>query len=183
MGWILGGIAIAGIAWLIVVYNRLVARRNRVEEAWAGIDVQLQRRADLVPNLVETVKGYAGHERRTLEDVTEARTRLVQADNPEDAEQADAALDAALGRLFALAEDYPELRASENFLALQRELAEIEEELSFARRYYNSVVENHNTGIEQFPTLLVARPFGFERRPYFRAGEDERVAPQVDLER
>lgn len=183
MGWIALGVTVAAVAWLIVIYNRLVARRNQVEEAWAGIDVQLQRRADLVPNLVETVKGYAGHERQTLERVVEARAAVVQADTPEAAERADAALESALGRLFAVAEDYPELRANENFLSLQRELADIEDELAFARRYYNAVVEDLNTAIEQFPNLIVARPFGFERRPYFRADDDQRAAPAVDLDR
>ncbi|MDX1621915.1 MAG: LemA family protein [Nitriliruptorales bacterium] len=183
MGWIALALVVAGIGWLVVTYNRLVARRNKVEEGWAGIDVQLQRRADLVPNLVETVKGYAGHERDVFEEVTRARTAVVQAENPAEAERADLALESALGRLFAVAEDYPELRASDNFLALQRELSEIEEELAFSRRYYNAVVEDHNTGIEQFPNLIVARPFGFVRRPYFRAGDEQRVVPDVDLER
>lgn len=183
MGWILLGIAVALAGWLVVIYNRLVSRRNRVEEAWAGIDVQLQRRADLVPALVETVRGYAGHERELFERVTSARTAVREARTPEEAERADAALESELGTLFAVAEDYPDLRASDNFLALQRELGAIEEELAFSRRYYNAVVENHNTGIERFPTLLVARPFGFERRPYFRADVDSRTVPDVELDR
>lgn len=183
MGWIALGIAVAIAGWLAVAYNRLVARRNRVEEAWAGIDVQLQRRADLVPALVETVRGYAGHERELLERVTRARTAVRESRTPEDAERADAALESALGTLFAVAEDYPELRASDNFLELQRELGAIEEELAFSRRYYNAVVENHNTGIERFPALLVAGLFGFRRRPYFRADADDRAVPDVELGR
>lgn len=183
MVWLWVGLAVVVLVALFVVvtYNGLVRLRNKAEEAWSGIDVQLQRRADLVPNLVEAVKGYASHERDTFEEVTRARQAVVAATGPAEAEAADNLLVAALRRLFVLAEDYPDLQASANFLALQRQLAVLEEDISFARRYHNAVVEDLNTRIETFPSMLVAGPFGFERKPYFEAGRDERTVPRVDL--
>ena len=168
--------------WVVVAYNRLVRLRNRCEEAWSGIDVQLQRRADLVPPLVETVKGYAGHERETLEQVTAARNAVASAAGPRQAGQADDALEGALRQLFAVAEAYPDLKASTNFLELQRELTRLEEDISFARRYHNAVVEDLNTGIQTFPTMLVARPFGFSEREYFKAEDDDRAAPTIAMD-
>ena len=168
--------------WVVVTYNRLVRLRNRTEEAWSGIDVQLQRRADLVPNLVETVQGYAGHERETLERVVQARNAVATAAGPREAGQADEALEGALRQLFAVAEAYPDLQASTNFLQLQRELVRLEEDISFARRYHNAVVEDLNTGIQTFPSVLVARPFGFSEREYFKADAGDRTAPAVTMD-
>jgi LemA protein len=177
---VVGGVLVlALLVWVAVTYNGLVRLRNRTEDAWSGIDVQLQRRADLVPQLVTTVQGYAAHEEGVLTGVTEARARILSAAGPAVAGAADDALESALGSLFAVAEGYPELRASENYLALQRELAVLEEEISFARRYHNATVEQLNTRIETFPSLLVAQPFGFRRREYFKADAADRVVPQV----
>ncbi|MBY5162243.1 LemA family protein [Nitriliruptoria bacterium AS10] len=179
--WVGLGLLLVVAVFVAVTYNALVRLRNKAEEAWSGIDVQLQRRADLVPNLVEAVKGYAGHERETFEEVTRARQAVVAATGPAEAEQADSMLVAALRNMFLLAEDYPELQASANFLALQRQLAVLEEDIAFARRYHNAVVEDLNTRIETFPSVLVAGPLGFARKPYFEAGKDERSVPRVDL--
>lgn len=185
MIWMLVGTAVlvAVVVWVVVTYNRLVRVRNKCEEAWSGIDVQLQRRADLVPNLVETVKGYAGHEREALEAVVEARNAMAAASGPRAAGQADEALEGALRQLFAVAEAYPDLKASDNFLALQRELAALEEEISFSRRYYNAVVEDLNTAIQTFPSVLIARPMGFAEREYFKADEGARAVPDVEMGR
>lgn len=181
--WSALAVVVAVGVWVVVTYNRLVGLRNRREEAWAGIDVQLQRRADVVPNLVETVRGYASHEAGVLTAVTEARSRVVSARDPADAGAADEQLTGALRSLFAVAEGYPQLAASSNFLALQRELVTVEEELAFARRYHNAVVEDLNTAVQRFPTLLVARPLGFSEAPYFQPDGDVRSVPQVDLDR
>ena len=167
--------------WLAATYNRLVRRRNEVQEGWAGIDVQLQRRADLVPNLVETVKGYAAHEEGVLTEVTQARAGLMQASGPAEAGAADNMLEQALGKLFAVAEAYPDLEASENFQSLQSELSTLEEEISFARRYYNALVEKLNTSIQTFPNVLIAGPMGFERAEFFKAGDAARTVPTVDF--
>ncbi len=185
MIWMLVGTAVlvALVVWVVVTYNRLVRVRNKCEEAWSGIDVQLQRRADLVPNLVETVKGYAGHEREALEAVVEARNAVAAASGPQAAGQADDALEGALRQLFAVAEAYPDLKASDNFLSLQRELADLEEEISFSRRYYNAVVEDLNTSIQTFPSVVVARPMGFQEREYFKAQEGARAVPDVEMDR
>jgi len=179
--WIVvGGIA-ASLVWLAVTYNRLVAGRNKTQEAWSGIDVQLTRRADLVPQLVETVKGYQLHERQVLAAVTEARSRVVAAQGPRESGSADDALEGALQQLFAVAEAYPDLKASDNFLALQRDLVTLEEDISFARRYYNALVERLNTAIQRFPTLLVAGPLGFRTAEYFKADADAGQAPTAEL--
>ena len=167
--------------WLAATYNRLVKRRNEVQEGWAGIDVQLQRRADLVPNLVETVKGYAAHEEGVLTEVTNARAGLMNAQGPAEAGAADDMLSKALGRLFAVAEAYPDLKASENFQSLQGELSKLEEEISFARRYYNAVVENFNTAIQTFPNVLIAGPMGFKAAEFFKAGDAARTVPTVEF--
>ena len=167
--------------WAVMTYNRLVRRRNEVQEAWAGIDVQLQRRADLVPNLVETVKGYASHEQGVFEEVTRARAGLMNAGGPAEAGVADNLLQQALGKLFAVAEAYPDLKASDNFQSLQSELSGLEEEISFARRYYNALVEKLNTSIQTFPTLVLAGPFGFKPAEFFKAGEAARTVPTVDF--
>jgi LemA protein len=170
-------VAVVLLLFVVLTYNHLVRLRNETETGWANIDVQLRRRTDLVPNLVEAVKGYAEHERETFETVTEARAALQRASGPAQAAQADAELGAGLNRLLAVSEAYPQLRASENFLALQQELADIEDKLAAARRYYNQTVYRFNSVQQTFPAVLVARPFGFHEREFF--GTDERAAPVV----
>ncbi len=168
--------------FLAATYNRLVTLRQRVKEAWSDIDVQLKRRHDLVPNLVETVKGYAAHERGTLESVTAARTAAVQASgaSPEQRAQAENMLTAALRQLFALAEAYPQLRAVESFTQLQEQLTATEDKISFARRFYNGNVRDFNTTLMTFPTNLLASMFGFTPEQYFEiADAAERAVPQV----
>lgn len=149
------------LLWIISLYNRLVARRNSVKEAWSGIDISLKKRYDLVPNLVETVKGYARHEKETLESVTSYRTASVNATTPEQKAAAAAGLSRALGSLFAVAENYPDLKANTNFLELQTELTNIEHNLESARRYYNGVVRENNNLVESFPANLIAGMLGF----------------------
>jgi LemA protein len=158
--------------WVVWAYNGLVRVRNEAETGWANIDVQLRRRADLIPNLVEAVKGYAAHERQVFDEVTQARAAVIAAEGPRASAEANDLLGAALGRLFAVAEAYPELRASENFLRLQDELTDTEDKIAAARRYYNATVLRFNTRQQTFPTLLVARLFRFQPREFFEAGED-----------
>jgi len=170
-------IVIVGLAFML--YNSLVKLRVMAEGAWADIDVQLKRRYDLIPNLVETVKGYASHERGTLEAVIEARSRAMSAQGPAAKGAAEGELSGALKSLFALAESYPQLRATENFGQLQASLASSEDAIQNARRYYNAVVRDLNTKIQQFPSNLLALSFGFKPREFFEAGEAERATPQV----
>ncbi len=167
------------VVWGIAIYNRLVRLMVLTDNAWSDVDVQLKRRHDLVPNLVETVKGYAAHERQTLEAVIKARNAAVAASDPQQRVQAENMLTAALRQLFALAEAYPELKANENFLALQRELSEIEEDIANARRYYNAVVRDYNTRLAVFPDGLIAALCGFQRRYFFVAEEEAREVPKV----
>jgi LemA protein len=176
--WILIGVAVLLVAFFVYGYNRLVRLRNEVNTGWSNIDVQLQRRADLIPNLVETVRAYAAHERGVFEEVTRARTALQQAGSPGSAAEANEGLTAALGRLFAVAEAYPELKASENFLQLQEDLTDTEDKISAARRYYNATVNAFNTGIQTIPWVLVARPLGFHEREFFSARGDTAL-PEV----
>lgn len=179
---ILGGAALVVIALAVVgIYNGLVRLRVQSDNAWADIDVQLKRRHDLVPNVVETVKGYAGHERQTLDAVVSARSRAVSVQNAGPAErgQAEGALTTALRGLFALAEAYPQLRAAENFAQLQATLAQIEDAVQNARRYYNAVVRDLNTRIQQFPSNIVAGTFGFRNREFFEIPDTEKQVPQV----
>ena len=175
---LLGALAIVAV-FLIGIYNSLVAKKQKCNQAFADIDVQLKQRQNLIPNLVETVKGYAGHEREALERVVQARNQVVRADGPAAAGQADEALEGALRQLFAVAEAYPDLQASSSFLQLQRELADLEEDIAFARRYHNAVVEDLNTAIQTFPSMLVARPFGFREREDVQAGAGDRRVPDV----
>jgi len=176
-------IILAALALLVVgvvlLYNRLVRLRNRVDNAWAQVDVQLRRRYDLIPNLVETVKGYAAHERATFEAVTEARTRAQAAGTVADQAQAENLLSQALGRLFAVAEAYPELQADENFRQLQEELAQTENRIAVSRQVYNDTVLTYNNAIQTVPGLLIAGPFGFAKRDFFEAEEAVREAPRV----
>ena len=153
---------------LVLIYNRLVRARAQVQEGWSGIKVQLRRRADLVPNLVTTVEGYAAHERGLLNEVTVLRGETLKAASPGDAAQADAALGGVLGRLLVVAEAYPELKADANFRSLQDELAAVETELQGARRYYNATVRDLNARIASFPDMLIARPLGFHAAPFFQ---------------
>jgi LemA protein len=164
-----------------LLFNRLVRLRNEVEAGWANIDVQLKRRNDLIPNLVETVKGYAAHERNLFEEVTKARADVARAGNPADTAAASDALSGALGRLFAVAEAYPQLRASENFQELQSELTDTEDKIAAARRYYNSVVQTYNTAVQSFPGVIYAGLFGFRARQFFGVDEQERAVPQVSV--
>jgi LemA protein len=164
---------------LVLLYNKLVRLRNRVENAWAQVDVQLRRRYDLIPNLVETVKGYAAHERATFEEVTKARTAAQEASTVREQAQAENMLTAALGRLFAVAEDYPELRATENFQQLQSQLEETETKIAVSRQVYNDAVLTYDTALETVPTNIVAGMFSFAEKPYFEIEEPAREAPQV----
>jgi LemA protein len=174
-------ILIALVLVVMVLYNSLARLKVQTDGAWADIDVQLKRRYDLIPNLVETVKGYASHERGTLESVVEARSRAMSAQGPAARAEAEGMLTGALKSLFALAEAYPQLRAAENFNALQTSLADIEEAIQNARRYYNAVVRDLNTRIIQFPSNLVARSFGFREREFFELDAQERSVPKVSF--
>jgi LemA protein len=182
-GWIAVGIVALLVVLLIAGYNRLVRLRNRSEAAWSQIDVQLKRRYDLIPNLVETVRGYASHERQTLESVIQARQRAVDARGIEDQAQAENMLTQALRQLFALAEAYPDLKANQNFLALQEELTGTESRIAFARQFYNEQVLRYDNALEVFPTNLVARTFSFEPRVYFEAETESREPVRVDFDR
>ncbi|HEX2058185.1 MAG TPA: LemA family protein [Actinomycetota bacterium] len=169
------------LIFLIATYNRLVKLRNRVDAAWSQIDVQLKRRHDLIPNLVETVKGYAAHERETLEAVTAARTQAVQATGVEQQAQAENMLTGALRQLFALAEAYPDLKANQNFLALQEELTGTEGRIAFSRQFYNEQTLGYDNARETFPTNMVAGVFNFEQREYFEAEESSSQPVRVDF--
>ena len=170
-------------AWAIAAYNRLVRLRNQVATAWSDIDVQLQRRHDLVPQLVAAVQGYARHEGAVLEAVTALRTRALALRDPAELGQVEAELEQALGRLLLLREAYPDLKASQNFAALQQDLVDVEEQLQYARRFYNGAVRDLNDGVQRVPDVLVARTFGFGEAAFFQAGADSREAPAVDLSR
>ena len=170
---LLGVVVLAGLV-LLGIYNGLVRSRVRAREAWSGIDVQLKRRASLIPNLVETVKGYAAHEKQVLENVTRARAMLEQAGGAAQAAQADNVLTGALRSLFAVSENYPQLRANENFLALQQELSDVEEKIAFARQFYNRNVMQFNTRIQVFRSVIIANMFNLERFDFFEAEETAR---------
>lgn len=181
--WIAIGVVVLVALVFVLVRNSIIGSRNRVEEAWSGIDVQLKRRYALVPNLVETVRGYAQHERRTLERVTEARADAMRSSGPREASKAEGALTAALGDLRAIAESYPDLRATQNFQQLSRNLSELEDEIQASRRIYNSNVQAYNTKIQVFPNSIVANAGGFRRRDFFEIDvPGEREAPQVSFD-
>jgi len=175
---VIGVVAVLSL-WILVIYNGLVAMRQRVSQAFADIDVQMKQRHDLVPNLVETVKGYAAHERGTLEAVVQARNAALSAHSPASQAAAENMLTGALRQLFALAEAYPDLKANTNFQQLQSELSDIENKLAAARRFFNNAVQEYNTGIEQFPAALFAATFGFAPREFFDAGEDRKMLDQA----
>jgi LemA protein len=182
--WIVLGLLVLALLYAVAVYNRLVRLRALVREGFSGITVQLRRRADLVPNLVGTVEGYATHERTVLTEVTANRTAPIQAGGVRATAEADQAFGAMLGRLMAVAEDYPDLKADDNFRQLQDELAEIEEELQGARRYYNATVRDLNTHIQSFPDVLLARPMGFSEEPFYAdADASIQTAPKVSFGR
>ena len=172
------GLALLVAVWVIAIYNRLVALRQTTHQSWSDVDVQLKQRHDLVPNLVETVKGYAAHERGTLDAVIQARNAALTAKGPEDASAAEGQLGAALGRLFALSEAYPDLKANTNFVQLQRDLGDIENKIAAARRFYNASVSEYNAMAESFPAVLFAGSFGFRQRGFFEVAEAERAAIQ-----
>ena len=181
LNWILIVVAFF-ILWFIVIYNSLITFRNRTKEAWSDIDVQLKRRHDLIPNLIETVKGYAVHEKEVFEKVTEARTKAISAQTPQEAGQAENMLTGALKSLFAVAENYPQLRATENFQKLQEELADTENKIQAARRFYNGNVRDFNIKQETFPSNLVAQMFKFKKAEFFEIEEEaEREVPKVSF--
>jgi LemA protein len=181
--WIVLAVVVVLLLWAVLAYNSLVRLRNEADQGWANIDVQLKRRADLIPNLVETVKGYASHERETFDEVTRARAALQQAQTPAEASVANAQAEAATGKLIAVAEAYPELKASQNFLALQEELTDTEDKIAAARRYYNATVLRFNTKQQSFPTLLVAGPGGFHEKELFELADAADAQPvQVSLQ-
>jgi LemA protein len=170
-GWIVLGVLVVLAFWIFSIYNGLIAMRQRVDQAFADIDVQLKQRHDLIPNLVETVKGYAGHERGTLEDVVKARNAALTAHGPAQVAAAENQLTSALRGLLALSEAYPDLKANTNFQQLQTELSDIENKLAAARRFFNNAVQEYNTGIEQLPAALFAGSLGFRRKDFFDLGE------------
>ena len=172
-------VVVALVIALIALFNRLVVLRNRVDNAWAQIEVQLKRRYDLIPNLVETVKGYATHESKTLEAVVQARNMAMGAQGVAEQGQAEGMLTGALKTLFAVAEAYPDLKANQGFLDLQEKLADAENKIAYARQFYNDTVMTFNTLIQSFPALLVAKPFGFTAREYFEAEPEAANVPQV----
>jgi len=169
------------VVWAVVAFNRLVHLRNQVRTAWADIDVQLKRRHDLVPQLVAAVQGYAGHERGVLTAVTELRAQAISLTSPAKLGEVESSLEQALTRLFALKEAYPDLKANENFLQLQRDLVLVEDHLQYARRFYNGAVRDNNTAIQRFPGVLIARAGGFGETEFFSARDDERASVPVVL--
>ena len=180
LGYIILAIVVLALLWAVAIYNGLVRRRNMVAEGWSGIEAQLKRRADLIPNLVETVKGYAAHERTTFDEL--ARLRSASQTGQDIAQRAatEQAITAAIGRVMAVAEAYPQLRASENFQSLQKDLSTIEDEIQLARRYYNGAVRDYNVMTEQFPSNLIASSFSFSKAPFFEIeNAADRAVPKV----
>ncbi len=178
--WVILGLVVLLIFFVIGAYNSLVKLRNLTQEAWSDIDVQLKRRYNLIPNLVNTVKGYAAHEKEVFQKVTEARARAMGAKNPEEMAEAERGLSGALKTLFAVAENYPELKANENFLKLQEDLTDTENKIEAARRFYNGNVRDYNIKQEVFPYNIIAKTFGFTKQQFFQTeNEEEREAPEV----
>ena len=179
--WIVLGIVVLAAIFGVISYNRFVSQKQLIKDSWANIDTELRRRYDLIPNLVETVRGYASHERETFEAVTNARSRAQAAQGPAEQSAAEGILGQALGRLLAVAEAYPELQADENFRQLQDELAQTENRIAVSRQVYNDTVLTYNTAIQTFPGLLVAGPFGFARKDFFELEGEAREAPRVSF--
>lgn len=177
--WIILIVVAVIVLYVISTYNGLVVLRNKVKDQWSQIEVQLKRRADLIPNLVETVKGYAAHEKDTLEAVVSARNKAVSATTPEAEMQANGELSQALGRLFALTEDYPDLKANTNFVDLQNQLKETEDKISYSRQFYNDTVLKYQNKKESFPSNIIAGMFGFKTFKFFEAEEQDRKVPEV----
>ena len=182
MGWVILAIVVVLVLYVVFAYNGLVRGRNQIDNAWSQIDVQLKRRIDLIPNLVETVKGYAAHERQTLEAVINARNNAIAApQTPQGQAGASDALSGALRQLFALSESYPDLKANQNFLALQEELTATEGRVAYARQFYNDSVLGYNNRLHVFPTVIIGRLFGFTQREYFQTDEASREVPKVQF--
>jgi LemA protein len=179
MWWIIPIVIVALILWVAASYNGLVGKRNKVNNQWGQVDVQLKRRFDLIPNLVESVKGYATHEKSTFEAVTAARTQYVNAQTPADKMNANGEISGLIGRLFAVAESYPELKANVNFISLQNELAETENKISFARQFYNDTVMDYNNSVQMFPSNIFAGAFGFKPADFFKTDDTEKSVPTV----
>ncbi len=182
MGWIIGGLVLVIVIALISIYNRLVALRQMLKNAWAQIEVQLKRRYDLIPNLVSTVKGYASHEKETFERVIQARNTAINAKNVQEQAGAENMLTGALRQLFALAENYPELKANTNFMQLQQELTNTEGKIAFSRQFYNDAVLKYNTAIQRFPAVLIAGMFGFTQEAYFNLDDEVEARQAVKVE-
>jgi len=179
--FILIGVVVLIALWAILTYNGLVSRRAMVAEGWSGIDAQLKRRADLIPNLVETVKGYAAHERQTFDELTKMRSQAGSQD-PAQRAQTESAITAAIGKVMAVAEAYPDLKASANFQSLQKDLSDLEDQIQLARRYYNGAVRNLNVAVQQFPSNLIANMGGFTAAQFFQLEDpSERTAPKVSF--
>lgn len=177
--WITGIIVLALIFFVIYVWNNLITLRNRVDNEWSQIDIQLKRRYDLIPNLVSIVKGYLAHEKGVLKSVTEERGKLIKG-SPQRRAKAEDKISTGLKNLFAVAENYPRLKASKNFLDVQKQLSETESKISYARMFYNEIVEKYNNAVQMFPYSLIAKMFGFEKRDFFKADERERQSPKVE---
>lgn len=173
------GIVVVLIVYSVIMFNNLVANSNRVKNAWSQIEVQLKRRFDLIPNLIETVKGAAGHEKGTLEAVVKARSSYMSANTPEQMMNANKEMTSALGRLFAVAESYPDLKANSSFMNLQQELVHTEEKIGYARQFYNDTVMKYNNMVQMFPGNIFAGLYGYKERPFFETDESEKVTPQV----
>ncbi len=182
LAWIVVIVLAVIVLYAIIVFNRLVRSRNLVREAWSGIDVQLRRRSDLVPNLVEVVKGYAAHERGLFEEIAARRSSAVNAASLTGREAAERELQASLRKLMAVAEAYPELKANQNFLTLQQQLAQLEDQLQMARRYYNGTVRDYNIGIQSFPDVLIAGPLGFREEHFFEIEAGAGATPNVSFQ-
>jgi len=181
IGLIFLGIIVLAVLWAVGIYNGLITLKNRVDEAWSDIDVQLKRRYDLIPNLINTVKGYASHEKEVFEKVTEARTRAMGAGNGQEKAEAENALSGTLKTLFAVSENYPELKANQNFLELQRELTDTEDKIQASRRFYNGNVRDFNIKIELFPNNIIAGMLNFAKREFFEAKESEKENVKVEF--
>ncbi|VFU19356.1 Protein LemA [anaerobic digester metagenome] len=182
MGWVIGGLVLLVVVILISIYNRLVTLRQRLKNAWAQIEVQLKRRYDLIPNLVSTVKGYAAHEKETFERVTQARNMAISAKNVQEQAGAENMLTGALRQLFALAENYPELKANTNFMQLQEELTNTEGKIAFSRQFYNDTALKYNSAIQRFPAVMVAGMFGFQQEVYFNLDDEAEARKAVKVE-
>jgi LemA protein len=178
---ILGGLIVLAAIYLWSLYNGLISQKTQIDEAWSQIDVQLKRRADLIPNIVETVKGYAKHEKGVFEEVTKARASLMSAKTPAKLGEASDALTGAIGKLFAVAENYPQLKANEGFVQLQKELSDTEDKVAYSRQYYNSTVMDYNVKIRVFPNNMLAKNLGFSEKEFFGATESERQPVKVNF--